>query len=83
MLITISPEQIERMRELIEPINLAHFNDDCEPPGYSILMSFCGPYGNFAVGRCGNQTVDLGEFLVHPAQNAWTLADEATERGDE
>lgn len=83
MLITISPEQVQLLRELVEPINLAHFNEECEPPGYSILISFGGPYGNNAVGRCGNQTVDLGEVAVHPAQNAWTLTDETKERADE
>lgn len=83
MQITISPEQVQLLRELVEPINLAHVDEECEPPGYSISISFCGPYGNYAMGRCGNQTVDLGELVVHPAQNAWTLTDEATEHGNE
>ena len=73
MHITISPEQVQLLRELVEPINLAHFNEECMPPGYSILISFCGPYGNDAVGKCGNQTVDLGEVAVHPTQDAWTV----------
>jgi hypothetical protein len=82
MQITISPEQIQLLRELVEPVNLAHFNVECEPPGYSILISFGGPYGNDAVGRCGNQTVGLGEVLVHPAQDAWTVTDEDREHGE-
>ena len=82
MMITISPQQIEHLRALVEPINLAHFNEECEPPGYSILISFGGPYGNVAVGRCGDQTVDLGEVGVHPAQNGWILTDEASEHAD-
>lgn len=72
MQITISPEQVQRLRELVEPINLAHLKEECEPPGFSILISFGGPYGNDAEARCGNQTVDLGEVGVMPAQLAWT-----------
>lgn len=83
MLITISPEQIERVRALVEPINAAHFDEDCEPPGYSIHIWFGGPYGTSAEARCGNQTVDLGEVSVHPAQNAWTASDAAKGIADE
>ncbi len=83
MLITISPEQVQRLRELVEPINRAHFNEECEPPGYSISISFYGPYGNDAVGWCGKQSVNLGEVLVHPAQHAWTVTDGAKEPADE
>lgn len=77
MQITISPAQVQLLRELVEPINLAHFNEECEPPGYSIVISFGGPYGNEAVGRCGNQSIDLGAVAVHPPQNAWTVTDDA------
>lgn len=82
MLITISPEQVQLLRELVEPVNLAHFNEGCEPPGYSILISFGVPYGNDGVGQCGSRRVDLGEVVVHPAQHAWTVADEAGQRAD-
>lgn len=76
MQITISPAQVQLLRELVEPINLAHFNEECEPPGYSIVISFGGPYSNEAVCRCGNQSIDLGEVAVHPPQNAWTVTDD-------
>ena len=79
--ITISPEQVQLLRELVEPINLAHFNEECMPPGYSILIAFGGPFGNDAVAQCGNQSVDLGELVVNPAQDAWTLTNTARERG--
>ena len=83
MLITISPEQIQRLRELVEPVNLAHLNEECEPPGYSILISFGGPYGTVAEGRCWSQTVGLGEIEVHPAQYFWTPTFESGKGVDE
>lgn len=83
MQITISPEQIDRLRALVEPVNVAHVDDGCEPPGYSIEISFGGPYGNSAVARCGNQTVDLGEVAVLPAQDAWTATGDVGATADE
>lgn len=71
MQITISPEQVERVRALVAPINVAHFEEGCEPPGYSITVYFGGPYGISAEARCGSQSVDLGEVLVQPTQDAW------------
>jgi hypothetical protein len=76
MHITISPEQVALMRALVVPINCAHLDAECEPPGFTIAITFLGPYGNYAVGQCGQQTVDLGEVSVDPCQGGWALSDD-------
>jgi hypothetical protein len=81
MLITISPEQVERVRALVAPVTAAHFDEGCEPPGYSIHIWFGGPYGNSAEAHCGSQAVDLGEVWVQ--QDDWNAADAAKGNADE
>lgn len=76
MHIALSPEQVGLLRELVEPVNIAHFDEECLPPGFTIAISFCGPYGNDAVGHCGSATVELGPVSVHPEQNTWFITDE-------
>lgn len=78
MQIIISAEQVALLRELVVPMNLAHLESDCEPPGFSIVISFVGPFGSFAMGQCGSQTVDLGEVEVQPIQGGWSLTDDAS-----
>lgn len=76
MNIVISPEQVALLRSLVNPIFAAHVNAECEPPGYSISITFLGPYGSYASGHCGDSTVDLGEVSVQPEQAGWGLTDE-------
>lgn len=77
MQITLSPEQVALMRAFIAPINAAHADAECEPPGFTITLSFVGPYGCFAEGQCGAHKVDLGEVEVTPFQGSWSLTDDA------
>jgi len=71
MQITLSDEQVKLLHDFIVPINHAHLDEQCEPPGYSIEISFAGPYGCDAVGRCGGRTVELGPVSVQPDQPHW------------
>lgn len=73
MVITLSPDQIARLRAMIEPINQAHLEAECEPPGYTLTISFAGPYGVSLEAQCGRQTIDLGDVDVYPMQSAWTV----------
>jgi len=73
--ITITPEQLALMRALVNPIYAAHMEAECELPGFTISISFLGPYGTFAVGSCGNLSVELGEVAVQPPQSGWGLTD--------
>lgn len=75
MEIILSPEQVLLINSLVNPINIAHIDAGCEPPGFTIAISFLGPYGNDAVGQCGKQTVDLGEVTIRPPQSGWSVAD--------
>ena len=74
--IVISPDQVALLRGLVDPIFAAHVNAECEPPGFTVSVSFLGPYGSFATGHCGNDSVDLGEVLLQPEQAGWALKDE-------
>ena len=76
MHIELSPEQVALLRSLVHPIFAAHVNAECDPPGFSISITFLGPYGIYATGHCGDSTVDLGEVSVQPEQAGWGLTDE-------
>lgn len=65
------------MRELVVPINIAHLESVCEPPGPTLTISSVGPFGGYAVGTCGSQTIDLGEVEIQPIQGGWSLTDGA------
>ena len=71
MQITLSAPQVQRLREFIAQISTAHLEAECEPPGYSITVSFAGPLGNDAAAQCGAHSLDLGEVQVSPEQNGW------------
>jgi hypothetical protein len=62
--ITITPEQVARLRAMVEPLHAAHANADCEPPGFSITIQFLGPFGTHAVAQCSGSTIDLGDVDV-------------------
>lgn len=36
----------------------------CEPSGYELVVSVCGPYGASATARIGKLSIDLGEVEV-------------------
>ena len=75
MHIVITPEQIALLRDMVNPIFAAHVNAECEPPGFSVSITFLGPYGSYATGHCGNSSVDLGQVTVKPEQAGWGLTD--------
>lgn len=74
MIIEFSEQQVNLIRSFVEPVNVQHFSEDCEPPGFSIEIHFAGPYGQFAKVKCGNEKVDLGEVNVCPIQGGWTIS---------
>ncbi|WP_306392177.1 hypothetical protein [Telluria beijingensis] len=78
MQITITPEQLALMRAMVNPVYAAHMEADCELPGFTIAISFLDPYGTFAVGSCGNSSVELGEVAVQPLQAGWGLTDQVS-----
>lgn len=72
MRITLTPEQVQRLREFIGPVNVAHFNEECLPPGYEIVIAFAGPFGHWAIARFGKEELDLGAVGIEPLQGGWT-----------
>ena len=76
MQITFSASQTQLLREFVERVNLAHIAVECEPPGYSIVVDFAGPFSCNAEARCGPQSIDLGEVEVSPEQNNWIPTDD-------
>jgi hypothetical protein len=71
MQITLSDAQVNRLHDFVATINLAHLHEDCEPPGFSVVILFGGPYGQFAEGTCGGQRIALGPVQVFPEQPHW------------
>jgi hypothetical protein len=71
MVITLSNDQVEQVRGFVGQINVANFNEECEPPGYDIVISFVGPYGTMGRARCEGNAIELGEIHVSPAQYFW------------
>jgi hypothetical protein len=64
MLIELSKDQEERLFELVRAKTCAEAEADCEPSGYDLLISVCGPYGADASVLIGNVYHDLGDVRI-------------------
>ncbi len=64
MLIELSPEQERELLDLVAAKTRAEVDADCEPSGYELLISVCGPYGADASLRIGSSYHDLGEVRI-------------------
>jgi hypothetical protein len=72
-LMILDQSQIEILNKWIGKINENHFNEECEPPGFEITISFCGPYGQHATAKSGSSSIDLGEVECNPQPIGWRL----------
>ena len=59
--IQLSDDQAARLLAWIRQINLAHHQEECVPPGFDLVVTFSGPFGEWAEARCGGNTLDLGD----------------------
>ena len=64
MLIELSKDQEERLFELVRAKTCAEAEADCEPSGYELVISVCGPYGADASVRIGSTHYDLGDVRI-------------------
>ena len=64
MLIELSKDQEERLFELVRAKTCAEAAADCEPSGYELVISVCGPYGADASVRIGSTYYDLGDVRI-------------------
>ena len=64
--ITLSPQQVKKANEWMGQINVAHFDEECIPPGYDIVISVAGPLGQWAKLRCEGKELNLGEVEIDP-----------------
>ena len=64
MIIQLSKQQQTDLLEWSAKINWAHFEEECEPPGYDLVISVSHIGENYAEARCGSQVLDLGEVEV-------------------
>lgn len=70
----LTAEQVKLVNEWIGPINVAHFDEGCLPPGFEIVISFAGPYGCRASARSCGEELELGEVEISPEHNgSWCL----------
>ena len=64
MLIELSKEQEERLFELVRQKTFNEVEAFCEPSGYALLISICGPYGADSSVRIGSFSHELGDVRI-------------------
>lgn len=64
MRIELSKEQEERLFELVRAKTSDEVEASCEPSGYELRISVCGPYGAAASVVLGTAHHDLGEAQI-------------------
>jgi hypothetical protein len=69
MLIELSKDQEESLFELVRAKTRAEAEADCEPSGYELVISVCGPYGADASVRIGSTYYDLGDVRITLSKN--------------
>lgn len=67
MRIVLSALQEARLLEWVGLRMAAQVGTDCEPSGYELVISVCGPYGASEAVRIGTLDLELGEVEVHAA----------------
>lgn len=65
MRIVLSTVQEARLLEWVGLRMAKEVEADCEPSGYELVISVCGPYGASAAVRVGTLNLELGEVEVH------------------
>jgi hypothetical protein len=71
--IRLNEIQIAKINEWIGKNKLAHFKEECEPPGFDVIITFAGPWGEFASAKCGSSIIELGEVECDPPVASWCL----------
>lgn len=64
MIIRLSNQKQSELLAWSAKINWAHFEEECEPPGYELAIFISHIGENYAEARCGSKTLDLGEVDV-------------------
>ena len=64
MIIRLSKQQQSDLFAWSGKINWAHFMEECEPPGYDLVIFISHLGENYAEARCGPSTLELGEVDV-------------------
>ena len=70
--IILSHEQKTTINEWIEKINISHLNEECEPPGFDIIITVAGFYGTWGKVKCGNSELEIGDIEITPSPT-WSL----------
>ena len=64
MRIELSKDQEERLFDLVRAKTSDEVEASCEPSGYELRISVCGPYGAAASVVLGTAHHDLGEVQI-------------------
>jgi hypothetical protein len=70
MKIVLSAIQEGRLLEWVGLRMSEQVESGCEPSGYELVVSVCGPYGASATARIGKLAIELGEVEVQLLQTA-------------
>lgn len=74
MTIVLTDDQVKCVNEWIGPINVAHFKEECLPPGFEIVISFAGPDGHWLSARSCGKELELGVAKITPEHDgSWCL----------
>jgi hypothetical protein len=71
--INFSAAQILKINDWIGKINFAHLHEESQPPGFEIVISFAGPFGQWADAVCGSEKIELGEVEIVPRPIGWRI----------
>ena len=71
--IHLTQAQVDQVNAWIGAINSAHLGEECEPPGFELVVSFAGPYGQWVTAQCGSSRLELGEVTCEPMPGGWAL----------
>ncbi|MCF8160491.1 MAG: hypothetical protein K9J76_07295 [Polaromonas sp.] len=69
--ITLSPEQVQQVNEWMGPVNVAHFAEDCLPPGFELIIHV-SLSDQWATLRCEGKEIELGDVEMEPLPG-WIL----------
>lgn len=65
MKIVLSAVQESQLLEWVGLRMSEQLESGCEPSGYELLVSVCGPCGASATARIGKVSMDLGDVEMH------------------
>jgi hypothetical protein len=61
MTFSLTEAQVKLIKDWMGPISVAHFHEECLPPGFEVVISFAGPIGCWASARNCGQDIELGD----------------------